>query len=42
LLAVLEQDGVEVLDGDPPEDGASLLHVRRASRHQLPDLGSIQ
>ena len=38
LLGVLEEDGVEVLDGDPPEDGSGLLHVGRAAAAKLPDL----
>jgi len=38
LLAVLEENGVEVLDRDPPEDRAGLLHVGTAPGDKLPDL----
>ena len=41
LLAVFEEDGVEVLDGDPPEDGSGLLHVGCAAAAKLPDLGKM-
>jgi hypothetical protein len=40
LLGVLEENGVEVLDGDPAEDGASLLHIGPASGHQLTNLST--
>ena len=38
LLVVLEENGVEVLDGDPPENGPGLLDVGRAAAAKLPDL----
>ena len=36
-LVVLKHDAVEVLDGDPTEDGPRLLHVRVTARHQHPN-----
>ncbi len=34
---VIELDRVEVLHGNPPEDGTSLLHVRHTAHRQLAD-----
>ena len=38
LLGVLEEDGVEVLDGDPPEDGARFFDVGCTSGYKLAHL----
>ena len=38
LLVVLEQDGVQVLDGDPPEDGARFFDVGCTSGYKLAHL----